>query len=361
MKFKRLKSIIKKVIIIVLINVSVLVCLIAAFVACLEFYLRFFSDYPEKVSVTPGYVRTHPARRYELVPNFQGLTYGVPLDINAAGYRGKLVDVEDSNKNNFRILVFGDSNTFGLGVRADETYSAFLEKKLNETSNGVEFQVLNFGIPSYNTTREVEYFKDTGLLYNPNAVILAFNLEDTEDANYMKTSSINRYFIVRYIKDRLRHLYSYEVLASHFYNFIYRLEGYYPKKDNEIGDVSEKLTKEAENYVRDDWTGWIKAKGALQELASICQERNIELFVMIFSLNPLQSVIGDDSYFIPILDKIEKQFYNIGIRHFVDPLKRMKQVDNPKDLCVKPYDCHFSALGHQILAEELFEALVKEY
>lgn len=204
----------------------------------------------------------------------------------------------------------------------------------------------------------MEYLEDTGLSYNPDMVILVFNIGDTEDSNFMKTSSINKYFIVRYIKDKLRPLYSYEILARNFYNFLYRIEGYYVDKDKteEITDAFERLKLDAEKNVRDDWVGWIKTKNAVKKLVEICNDKDIKL---VFMVSP-PYYFDIPSPYESTFDKIYKEFQNLGVEHIVNPLKRLEKVDNLEDLKIKPWDGHLSLLGHQIFADELFEALIRE-
>ena len=67
------------------------------------------------------------------------------VTINSLGFRGHEIERKKS-KDRFRIVVIGDSFTFGLGVGDFLTYSAQLEKILNVADKN-QFKVLNLGVP----------------------------------------------------------------------------------------------------------------------------------------------------------------------------------------------------------------------
>src|SRR5262249_56058174 len=47
----------------------------------------------------------------------------------------------------FRIVVLGESSTFGYGVKDEETYPYQLEQQMNARSAGRRVEVLNLGLP----------------------------------------------------------------------------------------------------------------------------------------------------------------------------------------------------------------------
>jgi lysophospholipase L1-like esterase len=78
--------------------------------------------------------------------------------------------------------VLGDSITQGFGVEADEdVFTAVLEAKLR--AEGVNAEVLNFGVSGYNTEQEVETLREKGLQFDPDLVVLAFCANDTAPAS----------------------------------------------------------------------------------------------------------------------------------------------------------------------------------
>ena len=84
------------------------------------------------------------------------------------------------SKNIFRILILGDSITFGQGVENTQTFSFYLEKLLNEKNIGMKFEVLNGGVPDWGLIEYYFFLKNEGYKYNPDLVILALESSDPE-------------------------------------------------------------------------------------------------------------------------------------------------------------------------------------
>ena len=76
-----------------------------------------------------------------------------------------------------RIVVLGDSVSFGLGVDQDEIYPAVLERRLN-AGRRQDWDVINLAIFAYNTADELESLRTDGLKHRPELVILEFYMND---------------------------------------------------------------------------------------------------------------------------------------------------------------------------------------
>jgi len=64
------------------------------------------------------------------------------IKINSDGFRGREYSV-DKPSNTFRVIVLGDSFTFGQGFNLEDTFCYRLEKLLNENHPEKNFEVLN--------------------------------------------------------------------------------------------------------------------------------------------------------------------------------------------------------------------------
>ena len=71
-----------------------------------------------------------------------------------------------------RILVLGDSVTFGWGVSQGETFSDQMEPLLQEQT-GARWQVINAGVNGYNSEQEAIYLRTEGMRYSPDHVLAA--------------------------------------------------------------------------------------------------------------------------------------------------------------------------------------------
>ncbi len=76
-----------------------------------------------------------------------------------------------------RILVLGDSVAFGFKMAFEETLGARLEDEL-ESRTGRPHQVLNGGVEGYNTRNQLAWLRQYGLAQDPEAIVVAFNLND---------------------------------------------------------------------------------------------------------------------------------------------------------------------------------------
>lgn len=117
----------------------------------------------------------HPTRGWSLKPNIKDKTtaFGKTLNSNSKGIRGKLEYKYEKNWEKPRILVLGDSFTFGDEVSDDETYPHFLQQMLPGT------EVINFGVHGYGHDQMLIYLKEEGVKYEPHIVVLGVILDDT--------------------------------------------------------------------------------------------------------------------------------------------------------------------------------------
>jgi lysophospholipase L1-like esterase len=123
-------------------------------------------------------VSDNPRLIYELIPNAEGIFRGNPVKFNSAGFFDRDREVAKPAKT-FRLAAIGDSVVFGWGVTAEVRFTDVLERYLNETaSDGWRFEVLNFGVPGYNTVMEAEQLRSRVMAYGPDAVVLTFVLDN---------------------------------------------------------------------------------------------------------------------------------------------------------------------------------------
>ena len=80
----------------------------------------------------------------------------------------------DKPPDTFRILVLGDSVTFGHGTLDDTTYPYLLEQRLRGWRPDVNWEVWNLGVPGYNTRQELAYLKEIGPRAQPDLVMVGF-------------------------------------------------------------------------------------------------------------------------------------------------------------------------------------------
>jgi len=114
---------------------------------------------------------------WSLSPNLRLRFQGETVVTNAMGFRASQ-EVGDKLPGEFRILSLGESTTFGPGVANDRTYSAVLERLLQETDDTRSFRVINAGVPAYSSFQSLMYLKRRGLALEPDLVLFYHELND---------------------------------------------------------------------------------------------------------------------------------------------------------------------------------------
>jgi len=112
-----------------------------------------------------------PHLRYELAPGVETFAWGAEVTVNDRGYRGPERPIVEPRR---RIVVLGDSITFGNRLPFGATYPAVLHGLLSPL--GID--VINLGVGGYDTIQEVALLKKRGLAERPSLVILGFCLND---------------------------------------------------------------------------------------------------------------------------------------------------------------------------------------
>ncbi len=109
---------------------------------------------------------------FGLRPNIQVLAttsdFSIIYKINSQGLRDKEYDLTKP-KDKTRILVFGDSFTYGEGVEYGERFSDIIEKSFPN------LEVINFGVPGYGLDQILVKFAAEGLKYSPDYTIIFIN------------------------------------------------------------------------------------------------------------------------------------------------------------------------------------------
>lgn len=110
----------------------------------------------------------------EFRPNCTGSTFDTPVRTNSFGLRGPELRDDGST----RILVLGDSCTWGWHVAQGESYPARLQEQLDRQAGPSRYQVLNAGIPGATTYHGLLYLRERGLALQPAIVIAGYGFND---------------------------------------------------------------------------------------------------------------------------------------------------------------------------------------
>jgi len=105
--------------------------------------------------------------------------FRVPVRTNAAGFRGAALPGPKA-PGTYRIVVLGDSFTFGYGVRERQAYPARLGAVLRRRL-GRPIEVVNLGIPGAGPRDYLYHLAHTGLGLDPDLVVVGLFANDVND------------------------------------------------------------------------------------------------------------------------------------------------------------------------------------
>lgn len=101
------------------------------------------------------------------------------LAINSEGFRDDEFAVRPGE---VRVMVLGDSVTFGLEAAQDDVFCAQAERSLRGRRDLPSVDIMNFGVPNYSTAQELLVLKKYFSRYRPDVVILmVLGLNDFTD------------------------------------------------------------------------------------------------------------------------------------------------------------------------------------
>ena len=103
----------------------------------------------------PGFFLSDPIRGQRLAAGYDGWFAGVPVHIDTLELRDPREYSLRKGPDTFRILVLGDSVTFGHGAPYEQTYPRLFEDRLKAWRPDVDWQVWNAAVPGYNTSQEL--------------------------------------------------------------------------------------------------------------------------------------------------------------------------------------------------------------
>lgn len=116
---------------------------------------------------------------YRHLPNLRVDLGSYTLRTNSLGFRGPEI-AREKPPGTFRIVVLGDSVSYGTGVDEEVTFLRRWETSLEQRHPGRAFEVVNTGHPMYDTVQELALLRDEALALQPDLVLLVYVVNDVE-------------------------------------------------------------------------------------------------------------------------------------------------------------------------------------
>jgi len=270
----------------------------------------------------------NPGMSHQHVPNSDAVLMGVPVNINSRGFRDREYPVRKP-AGTFRIMLLGDSLTFGWGVKEEDRFSNRLERLLREQC-ATAFEVINTGIGNYNTEQEVTSFKELGQDFDPDIVLLGYFINDAEPVP-TKTSPV---------------ILKYSYLAMWLWGRVDVLQRLY-------GDSPTYIDYYAALY-EDGNPGWEASQSALRELDALASDADFQWSVAIL---PELHEVGPVYGFADAHEKIAAASQEAGADATLDLAPHFSSETDPSSLWVSADDAHPNAKAHGIIANGLYDFL----
>lgn len=315
-----------------------------------------------------------PLLDYVFIPNtlIKGeqnkLFPGVEIKINSQGIREDY-EIQQKEENEYRILVAGDSMTFGYGINLRDTYSKQLEKFLNQqNSDSLRYYVINTGVPGRNIEELKKFVLSRVLNFDPDLFILRLDINDIEPA----------YQIINDGKDLKRPpFYPNEfnpsgqkeggrIIPDSMKEVLKRYSRFYPYIEQAYSGLRIflgtnkpfdclKWELEILRYLASDDDEVIKRFNILKkdilEIDNFLSKNQIKFLVVIIPLRSQAEIEGaPDNIQVDL-----KKFLEDNKVAFIDPLENLKK-EAGKTLYL-PNDGHPNEKGHQIIAESIYQFL----
>lgn len=325
--------------------VNITVMLVAAAIPCAigEAWLRFSAPPADTAEL---FRKLATPVEWSGQPHARGMHTGVPVAFNSLGLR----DAERSPRpapGALRILAIGDSVTFGMGVAQEKTYPRQVESLLGGEL-GIPVEVLNMGMPGYNTVHQLAQLRELGLALQPKVVVLGFLYNDVQPSSAQQRAPRSReeQSLLRKTRSAINAGTLWLKKNSLFFawltprlGMLLRPLGF--KGFGQVGEVKDK-------YV-DSNPQWRGVQQALLEMQRLTAERGIELVVMII---PAMAKFDDATYPVKEYHQAVAAFCrDSGIRH-LDLLPAFWGLDGTR-FWIHATDGHPNAEGQRIIAEAL--------
>lgn len=267
-----------------------------------------------------------------------------PVHVNSHGTRGPEFPVEKP-ADTIRILSLGDSRTFGWGLTENETYSGQLQQLLQEQAGKTKkVEVINAGVNAWSYMQMLVYFREEGIKFNPDYVILADANLWTQFSEKNDPEFVKKFLFRVRLKNFLRRF------ATYHYIVEVKLKDFYERQRTKFIPVDPKqdtLFKEQQQKDPD-----AAFRVAIEDLCKLATSKGVKPVILnIPTLDELQST--NQSNLLKV-KTAASQNCNVPLVD-VTPQLQAEQKRNVLYLDADPV--HLNQAGNKIIAQQLFETM----
>jgi hypothetical protein len=302
----------------------------------------------------------------------------VDLTFNRAGFRDRDY-AERKDPGVFRILVSGNSATFGVSVGSRQTYVKQLEELLNKGHTPSRFEVINAGVPAWNILYQKEFLESRGIGFDPDLILIGYTLNSAEGfyvppedlftagSKYEGSKEVLHRSPREWASPLLAHRDRHAALPlasrltqevklwcanhSHLYRYL-RWRYDLTQQPFQSRDYPKSL------YYQEAAEHWIPCREALKAIGQTFRAHRIPAVLVVFPFfvnlksgpGPGQGYRWEDLHAL-----VASAGHEAGMT-VIDLLPVFRGWD-PRDISVDPY--HMNPTGHRLAAEAIYNALAQ--
>lgn len=191
--------------------------------------------------------------------------------INRDGMRDEKLHKQTKLADTTRVLLIGDSFTYGEANHYDDIWPVIFERRILE--QGYDADIIKAGVPGFDTTKELQYLKRLYPIYKPDIVVFVFLPNDLFTNTPLDNNASTNYdWVVRAGADKKIQLHSLILFKrllleiDYIYTQLYYIT---PRSQYFI----HPMTTQVDNQIE-------LTKNLLSEAAAYCKERNAEFIVL---------------------------------------------------------------------------------
>jgi GDSL-like Lipase/Acylhydrolase family len=316
---------------------------------------------PQDLGLLAPWHESHPIYRFRHYPNMDAQrSWGTPyrLRTNSHGIRADHEEPYDSPGER-RVVVHGDSLTFGVGVENDDTFVQRTQRRLRQTSDNVD--VLNLGVSGQGPDQEYLLFLEEGRRYSPRICVIAVCLgNDLDEVAWSRAAfrlDGDRLVFIPYeppLSKRLAETGAYRWLVSRAHLLVLTRVNLvdFPIQAREFDAQARRdLPLPLALAIYRDFVAAVKQEGAIPVMLLLPTKQQIAQRRRLPTEDPIVSSV--------VLRDALLQFCAANAVTCVDTMDAFARPDVPFDSLFIPGDDHFSAAGHQVITDVLLDPLAR--
>ena len=265
------------------------------------------------------------------------------MDVKTNSFGHRAADYNLSRLDIRRILLLGDSFTFGQGVNIKESFSIKLEILLNQLCE--KFVVINTGVGGWGTLQENTYAKDHFDLFKPDIIVITFCGNDPDDdVKFKNGMSDNEKGVIPFPGKTFfrRHSHLYRMIFYKYYKLVHT---WYAKWMVAIDGKPGTIDMQSGSIITED--GWKETLGYIRTFHHEFLKFNANGILLVQATSPLEPNIRN--HLLSISNG--KNLIYVDLFDDVNSLKPEQRRT--------PHDGHWGPKMHSISAEKIFNAILK--